>query len=453
MARQLRLREKHISIGILISVILVSVLFLVYNFVHVFSGNDIEAMEILGILVQSSSAVIAIVFAFLIFISQAVIGKYVSGTLDYILNHRNFVVIFVFYAVATITISFAMWIFPNTHWKIFVDVSISLFLVEIVLLPILFIVQSKLLSPKTIIDSLLDKASLIDPKIAKSTMEKIEIVFSIIYKLAENREYDGATYGLKSVTNIVTSYPKKENGLGFYLWVIPNYERIGVECFKFEPNISIFVISQFDEIVNHLNEKLPFILANACSGITSACFNIASAVAEKPYSEPSLVGSYFLLQKIYVSKSLVDYGFSAYEELQKMIQIIGMMIKANVPPHLMMGFELESNCEKLMKAEKYEMMQSLFIETLNAFPKNDSILQAYVGIIFFAIPLSKKEVADELIKGIKTKFGHLDIRFEKTTDPSRTEIGVRNGVIDVKTGNEELAEKVGWFKENLSINT
>ena len=98
-------------------------------------------------------------------------------------------------------------------------------------------------------------------------------------------------------------------------------------------------------------------------------------------------------------------------------------------------------------------MQSLFIETLNTLPKNDFILQEYVGIIFFAIPLSKKEVADEVIKGIKTKFGHVDIRFEKTTDPSRTEIGVRNGVIDVKTGNEELTEKITWFKENLSINT
>ena len=447
MAFQTTLQKINIGIGILISIILVSSLFLFYNSLHVFSGNNTEAIEILGILVQSSSALIAIVFAFFIFIGQTIIGKYISGTLDYVLNHRNFVTILVFYVVATLTISLAMWIFPSNHWRPLVDVSISLFLVEIMSLPFLFMFSSKLLSPKTMIDTILGDTSLTDQKAVKETMEKMELVFSIIYKLAENREYDGATYGLKSITDTVTSYPNEKNGFRFYLWVIPNYERIAVECFKFEPNITVFVISQFNELLNRLTKKAPFVLANACSRITTACSNIASLVAEKPYGESSLVRSYHLLQRIYVSKSLVDYGFSAYNELVRMVQIIEMMIKANVTLHLI-GFELQHNCERLIKAEKYEMMQNLFIGTLNASPKTEFTLHTYVNIIFFTVPPSKKEIADELVKEIKKKFGHVDIQFEKTSDPSRSEIGVRNGVITIKSGNEEISEKVKWFKES-----
>ena len=251
MVFQTWIRGKNIGVGILISIALILIFFVVHNFLHVFSGNETQAMGLLGVLVQSSSGLIAIVFAFFIFISQTVIGKYVSGTLDYIFNNKKFIILLVFYTIATLTIALISWIFPSIRSNAWLDVAFSLFLIQIIFLPILFVFQSKLMSPKTIIDSLLHEVNLKDQNNVKSAMGKIELVFSIIYKLAENREYDGVTHGLKSVTTIVTSYPKKEQGLGFYRWVIPNYERIGVDCFKFDPNITMFVISQYNEIANH----------------------------------------------------------------------------------------------------------------------------------------------------------------------------------------------------------
>ena len=108
MPYKLKLREKytHILTSFLLSIILIGVLFLFFNFFKIFSGSNGDAIAILGILVQSSSALIAIVFAFLIFISQTVIGKYVSGTLDYIFSYRDFMVTFVFYAIATFILIF-----------------------------------------------------------------------------------------------------------------------------------------------------------------------------------------------------------------------------------------------------------------------------------------------------------------------------------------------------------
>jgi hypothetical protein len=130
-----------------------------------------------------------------------------------------------------------------------------------------------------------------------------------------------------------------------------------------------------------------------------------------------------------------------------MVQIIKMMEGSNVPIHSMTGFMLQFNCKKLVDAEKYEMAEALITATLNALPKNDYILLEYVNVIFFAIPLNKKEIADRLIEALRSKFGHFDIQFTKTSDSSRSEIGVRNGVISVKAGSEEISEKIGWFKD------
>lgn len=47
------------------------------------------------------------------------------------------------------------------------------------------------------------------------------------------------------------------------------------------------------------------------------------------------------------------------------------------------------------------------------------------------------------------KFGHLEIQLIKTDDPSRTEAGARNGVITVKSGNKDIAEKVAWAQRDL----
>jgi len=71
----------------------------------------------------------------------------------------------------------------------------------------------------------------------------------------------------------------------------------------------------------------------------------------------------------------------------------------------------------------------------------------HLALVLSVIPLNKKEVAGDIIKRIKSKFGHFDIQFTKTSVPSSSEIGVRTGVVSVKVGSEEISEKIGWFKD------
>lgn len=450
MPLKLKSSKGRINTGLLVPIVLVLslllILFLIFNCIHVFSGNRAEAIEMLGIIAQGSAALTAIVFAFLTYISQTIIGKYVSGTIKYLYKHRNFVILIVFYSSATITNAVIMWIFPKLQLNLLVDVSSSLLLLEIIMLPLLFFVQSKLLNPETIIDTLLGKPDLKNTQTIENTMENVKVVFDMVYKLAENKEYDGATHGLKKISEIITSR-NEVNPIGMYQWGIPNYERIGVECFIYDPNISAFVMSQFNEMIDHLTDKTPHDLFVASSMIATACFKIAKAVAEKSYCEDTLMRSYFLLQKIYVAQSLVDYDAFATDELDKIVQIVKMAIKANVQPVLMIS-AIEESCMRLV-GKKNRMMQLLFAFTLEVFPKDDRTLQDFVVIIFCVVPTIEKESADYLIEMIKMKFGHLEIEFSKTDQPSRTEIGVRNGVVTVKSGNKEIAEKVKWFKEKM----
>lgn len=247
-----------------------------------FSATNSDAIAVLGTLVQSSSVLIAIVFAFLIFITQTIVGKYVSGVLDYIFMNSEFVVTFVFYTSTTLTIVISFWLYSISHYPPLVDLSISLFIIQIVLLPILFFVQMQLLNPKKIVESLLFKLDLShDKKIAEAT-EQIKLVFSTVYKLAENNEYDAATYWLQAQTKCINESKKKQGfDFIFYSSLIPDYERIGVECFRFNPNLSAFVNSQFFNMMANLTQSSqPFVEANVGSRITLASFNIASSVLE-----------------------------------------------------------------------------------------------------------------------------------------------------------------------------
>lgn len=437
----------HAAFGIAVSSGTVLILLVVFTVFPVFSGNTGEALGILGVLVQSSSAVFAILFAFLFFITETIIGKYIPKTIDLLLKQRRIITIFTFYMFATLVFSLAMWFFPIDQLRIWVDVSISLFVLEIALLLILFPFLSNLLNPKMITMEILSEADFTNEKTVKESMEKIRLVFSNILKLAKNEESDSAIHGLKSITELVTSDVGNNLGLGFYLWLIPQYERIGVECFQIDPNISEAVVSQFDGLVDHLNKKTAFVLSNVCSRITASCFRISSIIAEKPYAEITLARSCHLLQKIYISKVIVEYGFSAFEELKRIIQLIKLMQDANVPRHWMMGFDLLFSCEKLVKHKKFEELQSLFHATLNVFPKDDITLQTYANIIISVIPLDKKEIALDLIQEIKTKFGHVSVQLDKDIEPSRREVGARNGIIMIKSSNKEIAEKVEWFQE------
>ena len=121
---------------------------------------------------------------------------------------------------------------------------------------------------------------------------------SFVNKLVEKGEVDAATYGLENITKIVTSDPN-EKSFGLFTWVIPNYERVAVEGFKFDPNISGAVLSQFRAILKNLKRKTPFVLNNISSSIAVACFNIVSVIKE-PYSQIVLVPTRSLLQKIIV---------------------------------------------------------------------------------------------------------------------------------------------------------
>ena len=450
MRYQLQPKVRNLVAAILLSLSSISIISVLFSNFKLFNGTSADIVPVLGILIQSSSAMIAIVFAFLIFISQTVLGKYVSGVFDYIFIDNEFMFTFVFFTLATVVISMSLWIYPMFYPII--DISIGLFIIEIVLLPFIFYAQSKLLSPKNIIKRLLSKIKSVDyEKNQAEQFERFRVVFSTIFKLAENGEYDASTYGLTELTKCAHECHKKEGTeFMFYLSLVPEYERIGVECFKFNPNISAFVNTQFHEIIQRLTtSSQPFIVVNVGNRIVLASYNIAKSVNGKPYADSTLISSYRLLQEEYVAKATVDYGFATRDDLQYIANLIQMMLMAQVPTYTIVGFDLQFNTDRLAKARKFEAIEPYLLTILNALPLDGFVLQAYIATILHSIPLSKREIADRIIIALESKFGTLHIQFNKTTNPSGSGIKVYpNYLIEIEAGSEEIAQKIDWLKNH-----
>ena len=448
MRYQLQPKVKNLVAAILLSLSVIIIFSLIFSNFRFFRGSNSDIVPVLGILIQSSSALIAIVFAFLIFISQTILGKYVSGVFDYIFTDNEFVFTFVFFTLATVVIAMSLWIYPIFYPII--DISIGLFIIEIVLLPFIFYAQSKLLSPKNIIERLLSKIKSVDyEKNQVEQFERFRVVFSTIFKLAENSEYDSSTYGLAELTKCAHECTKKEGTeFLFYSSLLPEYERIGVECFKFNPNISAFVNSQLNEMLQRLEKSSQqFIVANVGNQIALASYNIAKSVNGKPYANSTLISSYRLLQEFYVAKVSVDYGFATREDLQYISDLIRMMLNSQVPSYTIAGFELKLNIDRLVKAGKFEAIEPYLLTILNVLPMDGFVLNAYIWAILQSIPLNKKEIADRIILALERKFGKLNIQFTKTTNPSASSIKVLpNFQIQIEAGSEEISQKINWLK-------
>lgn len=153
------------------------------------------------------------------------------------------------------------------------------------------------------------------------------------------------------------------------------------------------------------------------------------------------------MQEVFVSKSKVDYDFSAYDELKYIVGLIPMMLSSNIPTHMIVGFSLQANIERLVKSEKYKMIEALLLVNLNSLPRDDFVLQEYICTILLAIPLDKKELAERLILALESKFGQLEVQFTKTSNPSSSEISVRGAKVEVKSGSEDVSQKISWFRK------
>lgn len=126
------------------------------------------------------------------------------------------------------------------------------------------------------------------------------------------------------------------------------------------------------------------------------------------------------------------------------------MKSSNVGSNWFAGFSLEADCEKLIKKGKINEVKFLFSTILSEAPINDDTATTFVDIIFRSIPLSNKELADELIERLIRKYDIVDVNLIKTTDVSMyNSLDVSGGILTVETGSEDIIQKVQWFKNKV----
>ena len=414
-----------------------------FSYVHVFSGEKTEAIQLIGLVAQGSAALTAIAFAFLIYVSQAIIGKYVSGITEYLFKSTHFLLPMIFYAVSTVTIVVFLWIYPLLSVNMLLDVSIALLLCQVAVLPLLFFAQSKFLDPKTIVDTLLTRHFII--KGSQKTIDIGNTVFSVIYNLAENKEYDAAYHGLNSVTNML-----KEN-YALCGWAIPNYERIALECYEFNADFGPVVIGQLNELL-HQKPKGNVLLCSTYSWISDSAFRIVKSLWTKPHSDRTLTSASLLFIQAYVAKTEINYDVFAGDELmhlQETLILLNEVSELHSYPY-QSSLALEMACKKLVGINKFEMLERLLVEILKVVSPADYLARGmYVQIILLDIPLTQKEFGQRLIKILRAKFTSLPIELVKTAEKGCTRIQTTDKKILIETDSEEVAEKVSWLTSIL----
>lgn len=423
----------------------ISVIAIIYIYfwrfnIHLFKLSTLDQTSILGTILQSAVTIIAILFSLVIFIGESYLGKYVSSSLKYVINNPPSFALLSIYVIQIVLNIHAI-IYNNT---IIIDITIGLFILCIGLLLPYYIFMNKLFTPRRLIDEAV-KSKNYD---GTDDVEIIRLVYQITMNLIKNNEIVDAIYGIEQIVNISTQ-EKEENK--FNAVCIEYLERIAVEGFSFDPVVTEAVIMGYGKLLDHIGTKIGFIVGNYSNYLSSSCNKINALTGAHLYSERSLMMSFQLYNRVYVSKSISGYGAFAPDQFQYIINVIELMKKLNMEDYKIMGgFVVDSAVRKMVKegkdSEVYRYME-FYIELLPFYP---FIIHELCNPIL-DFPIEKKELGLKIIRKLKEKKGDFKITLIKTEDKNRTTTGGGEmGEFRVETGNEEKIEKVGWFESVFS---
>jgi hypothetical protein len=278
--------------------------------------------------------------------------------------------------------------------------------------------------------------------------ELIRLLYQITLNLIKNNEIIDAIYGINSIIQVAT-YEKEECR---YNTVCVEYlERIAVDGFSYDPVVTQAVLMGYGDLLNHLGTEVGFIVANFSNKFSSSCNKINVLIGNHLNSERSLAISFQLFNRIYVSKSLSGYGFSAIEELRYILEVIELMKKLDLPEYgIVGGFIIRDSINKMIEGGKYDDVQRYLEFYIDLSPNLPSTLSELLNSIILDFPLEKKELGIRVLNRIKANHSNIDVTLIQKEDNSIKISGPAIGEsllsIKIETGNAEVIERVGWIK-------
>ena len=220
------LREPGYIVLLEISMVLIFGILLWVSNIHLFSINTSDIASILGTILQSSVTIIAILFSLLLFVGESYLGKYVSSSIKYVINNPPSLSLLCLYVIQILSNIIA--IISNNG--IFIDISIILFFICILLLLPYYLYMNKLFNPRRLIDEAIKAHDY-------NTVDDVDIIrliYQITLNLVKNNEIVDAIYGIEKIVSVGTRI-EEENKFNAvcieYLERIPVFLSVFIEYF------------------------------------------------------------------------------------------------------------------------------------------------------------------------------------------------------------------------------
>jgi hypothetical protein len=374
--------NKYILPGIFILGVYITIFWTDFSF---FRGNENQALEVLGILIQGLTGIITLVFTFILIVGQYTIGEYVSGTIEYILNDKKIMFIISFYVESIIFLIYSIWIIPSEYLISKVNSSLLIFGTCILLLIPLYNSLSKLFQPESILDTI----SIDIKKELKEGYGNYQLIFSIILKLSKKNELNGAIYGLDKITDIFSkSYDEKT--LLYLTNIIPHYERIAIESFIFEPNVAEYVINSYQKLIESIKERQSFLLRNIGNQIAESSVSISNYIRDELYSINTIISSYNLTLEIFEYQAIQNPEYIFSYDLKYIDRMLGILNYKNFPPHYYTGFKIQKTLSNLFNSSSFDNTKMLFDYLIKKIPRHDWILMELFNFIIETVPLEEE---------------------------------------------------------------
>jgi len=440
-------RTKLFLSAIFITSLIFALIYILSSFkVQIFHGDKFQAANLLGTLVQGLTAIVAIVFTLILFVSQFTLGKYVTRTIDYVLlNWLNFLTLV--FGIATILLNvITLWNLSMEHWRLYVDLSVILFILFMILMFLFFLSIPSFLKPKRILDSIQREILRKEPKDREFISRKIELLFSVVRKLRDNGESSDALYGINLLGDTIRSINLGEEEFLFLQSAISKLEDIGIESIEKQPSLTMNTVGELRKILNFVERKGFFLEINIGNQVVSSSLSICENSIDTRHAKSLIQMTYSLVLNFYelcASKdgSIITFGPEALNRLLHYSEV------SNLPSYYLLSFEPQWVISRLFKKGRTEEAFILFEILVNRYPRHSQTLIFCIDILFESVR-ENEDFAKKVVEKIINNFESVKVEIKTKKGKTGRTISVRNSDVRIETGDEDKDVAL-WIKNSL----
>ena len=420
--------------------------------VRIFYGDRSDALNTLNGVVQSLSAIVAIVFSIVIVVVQTTLGKYVAKAAWYVITDWvNMLMLFLY--VSTIAIALAtMWIIASVFWDVWMDVAMTSSLVCLCALIPFFLRMPQSLKPSSIMsqvkDEILDACNAKDLKTANT---KTNLLFTMTRKSIEGGDIEFAFEGFALVEEVIRLENARENEWLFLELVQSLLHSLAIENSARNPNVTMRILDVYVTLFTKI-KGTPFVFVNMTNRIAHSMFVICNEARHTKFISILLLRTSSLLIDFYRVFLLTDSSMAGLLE-PHLRATLKMCRESQVFEMFRLGFQIEHSIMDLLRKEKRKEALRMLLLILEELPESTDIKMSVMGLVIDSKAEGFNDFASSSLEIVTKKFApfRIDTFYDPELGEGRRQTSVSpEGSFEIKTGDKKMEEASLWANQEMS---